>query len=446
MLNVQFYSFTLGKSMNEYRIGLDGVTINRTLDLILDFPHERDAKSRRFARPGFEQALNQFVSAALFADRLVFDKSIAPGSTREDAATEFMKRLDIAASKTEPFIVFDSPPSPERLLASPKAVAKLKTVLSSIEQTIVDNERDWLDLMIREVVNYLGTDRSLAFNDLRPYEYVFANGKRDFFVTEKSNIFVRPILEAIPQSAIDRLIYLCRDFSGETSKGALEEFFRRNLFAHLLIGENFASHLDSRNSSSESNESADPEQRRSNNGFSDVWAAPTREVLQATTPGQAEFGQLDKNNDISVILPYGVETVLRHVARSNVKATLIAGILEVRQLAEYKALRSLLYEVRTSPSEEARRNIRTITREINNKTNSRGTLSINMSISTGSNPILPKIAFDVLRPVPRWIGASLPRRLRARWAGKYLSITGRKDEVQDAIDRHLKRIFPNTFA
>ena len=288
--------------------------------------------------------------------------------------------------------------------------------------------------------------RNNTFDDLHPYEYVFADGKRDFFVTQKSDSIVRPILDVIPLTAIDSLIRRCQPFTGNASKNALREFFRRNIFAHLLIGENFALHLDSRNSGGNTSDPTNREELLSHDGYSDVWASPTRYVLHDSPLEDVHARGFEGGRTLRAILPYGVESVLRHVAQENVQDTLIDGILQVRELDEYKTVRKLLYELRSRQSTGAEKGLVTIASEINKKTNSQGTFQVIMTFPLGSDPVLPKAAFDVLRPVPRWIGARLPRQLRARWAGRYLALAGRKDEVRQDTLQHLKRIFPNTFS
>jgi len=434
--------------MTEYRVGLDGITINRTVDLLLDFPEEDERLHRNRALRGYYHALHQLVSAAVFAGRLVFDRKIVPGSIRQDKATDFMRSLDFAGSASEPFIVFDQPPDPIRLLDEPSATERIKQALRAVERVVLGlDDRLWHDYIVRECGNYLGSDSTLFRSDVPPGEYQFANGTRDFFVNPDTEQRIRPLLDEISSTAVEKLVQWCRPIAPTVAQEALQELCRRSVFAHILIGENVASHLDHQVESRLRSDDEIGAPRREVDGFSDVWACDTRQTLQQYMPVRegtaAEEGFAD-SRAISAVVPYALEIVLRHTSMLDPVRSLIDGIAQVREIPEFNEVREMLYSYRKTRSHEAASDLRRVTDEINRMTNLSGPDRLRITVSTDL-PITPKTSFDVLRPVGRWTGTKLPRQMRARWVGRYIAAGARKDETEKAVLEHLVRIFPNTF-
>ena len=127
--------------MEEYRICIDGMTINRSIDL-LESSSEAEVAYLRTANQAYHDALHQLVSAAIFADRLMFDKAIVRGSIQRDNGIEFMERLNKYVSTANgAFVVPDEIPPPLGLLSDPAAMKRIQVSLAALRYVTVGNRR-----------------------------------------------------------------------------------------------------------------------------------------------------------------------------------------------------------------------------------------------------------------------------------------------------------------
>jgi hypothetical protein len=118
----------VSETAKRIRLFLDGIAVNNSLDLILDSPERRLVEHRRACRDLYERALNQFLTAAVFSDTLVFDRAIVNSAKHSaDVAIEFMQRVNEASGSATVEAV--AVPLPELLLADDAALLRVATYI-----------------------------------------------------------------------------------------------------------------------------------------------------------------------------------------------------------------------------------------------------------------------------------------------------------------------------
>jgi hypothetical protein len=434
------------------RIAIDGVTINQSLDLLtVDSATDVEKSHIKAAWKSYRMALENLVNAAILSDVLVFDAKIVRGSVTRDSAFSFMEELAAALSESgsgSSAVLFDTLPEPEKLFSSEEAMKHVAASLPAFERVVTDTNRHlWRDFITREFTNYAGSHPSLR-KDLPPCEYLFCDGRRDFFVNEGTDALVRPHLNGIPRPAIDwfkqQCITTCPS-AAITHPAAIEEFCRRVLYAHVLIGENAAQNLDlnSRDFDGVASVWRDSGLVQS---VSDLSFCPTRQDIRRVLNHPVDDSwEHEEARFMTAVLPYLFERVLANLHASRLPATspLADALAAVRTQREVKTLRDLLKRLRARGTTEAAKELARYTDELSASTYASGKVEVEITTPSWKGPgAKANTDLSVLLGESQQV---IPGR-RAHWALYRLRSQGSPAEVDQRITGSFMRLFPKTFA
>lgn len=410
---------------------IDGVTINQSLDLLLDSPQPKLVAQRRACKTSYETALGSLLTALIFSDVVAFDKDIVGSADHGPQAAHQLKEL--LNNRMPGFVEAIDIPKAELFIVSPEFPAIIAESTPRADSAVTGIYKGlWRDFIARDVLAYLGNDPSLADTDLDASEYHF---RRDFFVTARFEPILRPLLNGFDKGTIDSLVGSAYSMSHDAissaraCKRAVDEYCRRCVLAHLLIGENLFYHADTA-------AMMDPDT------ISDIWTCPTRGTL-ILSDDAAETSK--ERETLHLVLPYILVDILSEVQPGpSLFDTLAETIARVRSWPDYKELRRLIKILRTDPQSDGSKDIEKFTKEIICAERAHGEAKIHVEpkgfgfgLVSWDSPV--KTAFRRFR--------------RARWAArKFVDRVGRApaESAREAAKRKrqelLRELFPNTYS
>lgn len=328
---------------------LDGLTLNRSLDLICegDEAPQRLA-SRRAAPVAYYRSLGDLVTSAVFASSISFDSKVQ----ERERAQEFVETLTEASGDVNLAMPLEprDGAEPHTLLISgdQEYGAALRRAIEGLDKAWALDApcfRVWRPWIIRDAVYYIHPNATLLNPNLTPCEYVF-DPERDFFVNPQSEPVVRRYLAMIESQAY--AFSKAVEFLSAGSAGfppccdeARKEFARRVLFTHLLIMVYFMFCFDVRV------RLIAP--RQPTYYMSDLVLGPTRQLVVRSEGGHRR----PEAEILDAVLPDATADLLLRTRKAlgrgqqPVKAV-CAAIVEMRGLKSSKYLRDLLCKYRMS--------------------------------------------------------------------------------------------------
>jgi len=417
---------------------LDGLTLNRGLDLICEGAEAPERVASRRADPNsYYRSLADLVTSAVFADSVSFDSKVQ-GRERIQEFVETLKAESGDADLALPLEPRDRA-EPLTLLISGDQdyVAALKRAIKCLDNAWAldaPHFRVWRPWIIRDAVYYVRPNATLLNPNLKPCEYEF-HPNRDFFVNPQTEIVVRPFLDMIENQRYaftKAMEFLSAGHSGfpPWCVGALKEFARRVLFTHLLVMVYFTFCFDVRVRLIAPH--------KPTYYMSDLLLGPTRQLLVLSEHGR----QKPESQLLDAILPDAMADLLLRTQKALRKGhrpvkAVCAAIVEMRDLKSSKYLRDLLCTYRMSRGAENKDEIR---QHISDLLEARryyrwGTNSVRVGISGVNVPL------SIIPDVLGYLRHCLTKR--GRWALGFAREKSKGD--RERMKSLLTDCFPLTF-
>ena len=432
----------------ELRIATDGITVNQSLDLLnVEGASDSQKAHIKGALNTYRRALENLVNVVLLSDVMVFDAKIVRGSTVRDAAGAFIQELANALRTTDSDpVLIDHVPDPEDLLSRNEEMKDIDQVLPAYNKVIGGpNQYLWRDYIQREFLNYFGSDPTLTKSG-PPNNYRFCDGKRDYFVNEKTEPLIRNHLDNVPPSAVQWLVQQCAKVrSSPVHPDAVEEFCRRVAFAHVLIGENATLYLDT--TARKVNGTADCGWKSDKllHSVSDVSLCPTRQDLRRVLNLKPDrIYDTQEARFMTALMPYLFERVLANLPGSKLPSTsvFVHALASVRDQTEVRTVRDFFKKLRARGTSSAAAELANYTAVL---TESQFvSAGVNVEVSSPEWTGMPAKAKFLLAEGLLYVQKIIPGR-RAHWAVKRLQSQGSIAEVDHRISSRFKQMFPTTF-